>query len=131
MTGTGTQADPYVVSNWDELVTAAAQAEAYVTLPSNATWNMDAQYPSGAPDIVLWCAEINGNGAVIHNLRKSGGTLFNRSLNASGETLIKNLGIGNAYFSDSAFSICEGSVVHPSLKFEGLVMGGEFYNSML
>ena len=75
MTGTGTQADPYIVDSWSEFVSVADKA-VYITCPENSVWDMSEQPPDGITDSVNFLFnEFNGNGLVIKNLYANGGSL--------------------------------------------------------
>lgn len=69
MTGTGTQADPYIVDNWADFVTAAGTDGAYVEFAADTVIDMDNVAPEGiGTQIVFRCTEINGNGGEIRGL---------------------------------------------------------------
>lgn len=69
MTGTGTQADPYIVDNWPDFVTAVGTYDAYVEFPeSGGVIDMNNVAPTGIPEINVACASIEGNGWIIQNL---------------------------------------------------------------
>lgn len=129
MTGSGTQNDPYIVTDWDELKTAAETTDAYVKLPANAEWDMNDQYPEDAPDIVLACTEIDGNGATIKNLRKSSGKMFsfNRYLNKT--ATVKNITFKSAYFTSAVMIYTVGNYSSAILKLENVIIGAELYDS--
>ena len=65
MTGTGTQADPYIVDTWPDFVAAVGTTGAYVEVVPGTVWDMNEIAPLGAGTVSINCAEINGNGAVI------------------------------------------------------------------
>lgn len=67
ITGTGTQADPYVVTTWDELVTAVYNYQSYVKL--GADIDMNDEHPEGITTACeLRCEELDGDGHMIKNL---------------------------------------------------------------
>lgn len=103
MTGTGTQADPYIVSTWEDFVTAVNTTDAYVEFVENTVIDMNNVLPTGVnTDITANCTQVDGKGSVIKNLYltdnaywnlyKSGGIMKNLSLvnmrrdGTSGET---------------------------------------------
>lgn len=47
MTGTGTQADPYIVDNWEDFITAAGTSGAYVEFPKNLVLTSDTEIVEG------------------------------------------------------------------------------------
>lgn len=72
MTGTGTQADPYIVSTFADFRTAINQVDVYVELdPGSSSKVIDANDEGVNPfsnNIQLQCASIKGNGWRIRNL---------------------------------------------------------------
>lgn len=129
MTGTGTQANPYVPENWAELKTAAEQAGVYIRLLPNTEWDMNDQYPEDTPGITLNCKEINGNGATIKNLRKSSGNLFNLGNYSTNDCLIYNLSFNSLYFTSATMFYAIGSYSSARINLLGVSVGGEFYDS--
>lgn len=64
MTGTGTQADPYIVDTWSDFVTAVGTSGAYVEIVPDTVWDMNDISPEGVT--INWnCTSLQGNGAVI------------------------------------------------------------------
>lgn len=64
VSGTGTQADPYVVTTWAELVAKAAESDKYVKVANNI--NVIAEYPDGdAPTLVL-NSNVDGDNKTIN-----------------------------------------------------------------
>ena len=60
MTGTGTQTDPYMVSDWEEFVTAVGKTDVYVECSKNAVWDMNNIAPDGIKSpITMYAANIN------------------------------------------------------------------------
>ena len=85
MTGTGTQADPYVPSTWAEFVTAVGTASAYVSVPEGTVWDMNDIAPEGiSSEITVAAYRVEGNGAEIRNLFFTGGGCFTMPTNPSG-----------------------------------------------
>lgn len=68
MTGTGTQADPYIVDTWPDFVTAVGTSGAYVEIVPGTIWNMNDIAPNGVGNINVSCVDVNGHGAVIQAL---------------------------------------------------------------
>ena len=91
ITGTGTQADPYVVTTWDELVSKAAEFGKYVKL--GADIDMNDEYPEGLNSaITINCNEIDGDGKSIKNIKTEANRLISTS-NING--ICKNLNFTN------------------------------------
>lgn len=75
MTGTGTQADPYIVDSWPDFVTAVGKSGAYVKVVPGLTWDMNEIASDGISTLAINCASINGNGLKILALRATGDLL--------------------------------------------------------
>lgn len=100
MTGTGTQADPFIVDNWPDFVTAIGTANAYVEFPEGGgVIDMNDAAPTGIPEISVACASIKGNDWIIQNLYCKG----HRGLStAYGKYVsINKLHFLNFYFDDN------------------------------
>ena len=129
MTGTGTQNDPYIPESWAELVTAAAQGEAYIRLPAGALWDLNDLYPEGAPTVEMYCNEIDGNGAEIRNVR-SNGALFSVGTYCLHNITIKDLKVINCYLTSASFfrGIISAYITLNLLRCEA---AGELYGNSL
>ena len=69
MTGSGTQADPYIPTTWAEFVTAIGTSSAYVSVPEGTVWDMNEIQPTGYSSAIEWKAlRVDGNNAQIKNL---------------------------------------------------------------
>lgn len=76
MTGTGTQADPYIVDTWEDFVTAVGTSGAYVEVAPDTFWDMNDISPEGVT--IDWnCTSLQGNGAVIARPTVLEGNLIN------------------------------------------------------
>lgn len=69
MTGTGTQADPYIVDTWPDFVTAVGTSGAYVEIAEGVVFDMNAIAPEGAPAVTIAAAHIDGKGTAIEAAR--------------------------------------------------------------
>ena len=69
MTGTGTQADPYIVDTWEDFVTAVETAGAYVEVTPDTEWDFNAIAPEGAPTVAVLAAHVDGHGCTLKNVR--------------------------------------------------------------
>lgn len=66
MTGTGTQADPYIVDTWADFVTAVGKSDVYVECAEGTVWNMNDIAPDGINSrINIYAKSISGNGVII------------------------------------------------------------------
>lgn len=76
MTGTGTQADPYIVDTWPDFVAAVGTSGAYVEVAPETFWDMNDISPEGVT--IDWnCTSLQGNGAVIARPTVLEGNLIN------------------------------------------------------
>ena len=132
MTGNGTQANPYIPANWAELKTSAETADVYIRLPAETQWNMNEQYLEDTPSINLRCMEIDFNGAVIKNLRKSAYSLF--AYSATGhDVLLKNGVFSSMYIAGAEIFCAIGYDVYDvkGLKLFNMCFDGGLYDSEL
>lgn len=126
ITGTGTQADPYVVTTWDELLSVSDTDGVYIDLPDNAVYDMNDFYPEGIAETIQLRGFINGNGATIKNAAYRGGACAFKMSGNSNYGSIKNLnfanfrlqatytgasllGTDNGEYSGRAFELCRFS----------------------
>lgn len=120
MTGTGTQADPYIVDSWSEFVSVADKA-VYITCPENSVWDMSEQLPDGLTNAVnILSNEFNGNGLVIKNLYANGGSLVLGNSNYY-------ITIKNVSFIDLSTS-SKNSVIFRHVYRKGYYYGRAFQN---
>lgn len=66
---TGTQADPYIVTTWSEIMEKIAEPGVYIRCTPGLTFDMNELYPNGAPQMTFNCKEFDGNGLIIKNGR--------------------------------------------------------------
>lgn len=122
MTGTGTAANPFIPTNWDELKTACETANAYISFPAGGEWNMNSQYPAGAPTITSnGTSHFVGNGFTIKNLYVQNGTAF------SGKFEISNLNMQNIFLQNSNFLAPSDS----GTRFDDVDISGELNGGFL
>lgn len=127
MTGTGTQADPYIVDTWEDFTTAIGTSGVYVKMADNIVWDMNNIAPNGITSLRFNCTELDGNGAVIQNLY----------FNAAGEYGIFYLysswmhdisfinftsEVDSTRYSHAVFNTANGSVTQ-RVTFSGIVTG--------
>jgi hypothetical protein len=68
MTGTGTQADPFKPTTWEEFLSCTTSDGVYTELPEGGgTFDMNDYYPEGITEIIPLRGFINGNGWTIKN----------------------------------------------------------------
>lgn len=67
ITGTGTQADPFKPTTWEEFLSVSDTDSVYIELPEGAVFDMNDYYPEGIAETIPLRGFINGNGAIIKN----------------------------------------------------------------
>lgn len=138
MTGTGTQADPFVVDNWPDFVTAIGTADAYIEFPDGGgVIDLNDIAPTGIPEISVSCKSIKGNDWIIQNLYCKGHagfiTQYGKYVN------IDKLYFLNFYFDDEGKQVKNGTIFGNSgsdrqgyyfseCQFSG-IMNCTYYNS--
>ena len=101
MTGTGTQADPYLVTTLGEFITAIGQSDTYVKLANDIEVSMDPTYKNGINSLIeVYCTAIDGDGHTISGLNVKSTQVF-RFARAS---LVKNITIKNVMLNCSSSS---------------------------
>ena len=131
MTGTGTQADPYVVDNWHDFVQVATVGGNYVKFADGGgTIDMNVQYPSGISTYTLISANVDGNGWTIKNFRVLNQTAFwiygqIKSFNFVDFQIICN----SSSTRKTRFMILEPESIIEQCRFSG-VISGKYSNSI-
>lgn len=122
MQGTGTQADPYIPTTWDEFVTAIGTSGAYVSLPEGGgTFDMNEIAPEGlANSVSVNCAQIDGSGWIIHAPHNI------RFYSSYSECVINDLHFDKIYYTyeSAVFRIYGGKFNR--CTFTGEIAGGEY-----
>ncbi|MBP5378331.1 MAG: hypothetical protein J6Y64_02180 [Ruminococcus sp.] len=99
ISGSGdTPQDPYIVTTYDELVTAAAQSGKYVKIDNDI--NITDEYPDGDFSTLSVRADVDGNNKKISNWYRTNGNsgiYFD-----GGASQIRNLTIANIYNTSAA-----------------------------
>lgn len=128
MTGTGTSADPYIPENWDELVSCAKTSGAYISLPEGGGWDMNEQYPTGAPTLEMHGCHIDGNGFIIKNLYNTDDMI--RAYGMGDTSYMKNLVFQNVY-SNGEHLIDYDNIYYGRIKMENVSISGVVINSSI
>ena len=120
ITGTGTQADPYIVTTWSEIMEKIAEAFAYVKCAPGLIFDMNEMFPSEAPVLDIICREFDGNGVIIKNGRYTGNVVMvaahPSSTNNYAQT-VKNLQVIN-FFQQGSGSVIENGADNVS-RYQG------------
>lgn len=121
MTGTGTQADPYIVDNWTDFVTAVGTSDAYVEFVENTVIEMNEVARTGIGSAInIQCTQLDGKNSTIRNLYLTdNANLYFQKANA----IIKNFTISNVRRDGTS-----GSFLHFSqtATFNNCVITGSF-----
>lgn len=121
---TGTQADPYKPTTWEEFLSVSDTDSVYIELPEGAVFDMNDYYPEGITDTITLKGYINGNGATIKNAAYRGSTAC-FEVGSSTKTSLNFLDcrgeLSSGFFIGSNGSIPSGRVVFNKCKFSGSV----------
>lgn len=120
ITGTGTQADPYIVDTWSDFVTAVGTSGAYVEVVPGAVWDANDIAPEGMPTVSVLATHIDGKGLEIKNARIDQNFLDCLSTTASSIT-VENISVTN-FLASSSVIYKRGNY---SLYFKNLVLSGK------
>ena len=123
ISGSGTEQDPYIVDNWVDLKTCAANN---VWVELNADINLLDNYPTGnVPQLNVYGSKIDGKGHSILNCYHTINEPMIRSSSADG--YIKNLNFGNIYHTTSSAFINPNTTdnyLFQNCKIWGITVGG-------
>ncbi len=109
------------VTNWAEFVAAVAVAGDTVVCPEGAIWDMNEIAPEGVPGFTVNCAEIQGQGTEIKNLRVSSPILIqNGTLNQA----ISELHITNFVAESGSLFTASGNTNGMYATFSGCKFSG-------
>lgn len=129
--GTGTQADPYIVDTWADFVTAVGNSSAYVEVDTSTvnTWDFPKIVEGGLTTAVTWSAQsVNGNGLTIKGIYGSGITRF-FGASVTGNKYIYNMNFLDFNKPSDVGSVFSGkNFIWGNCKFSGVVDGGTFIN---
>ena len=129
ISGTGTQADPYIVDTWADFVTAVETADAYVKVDTStvATWDFAKMVESGLSTGINWNAvEVDGNGLTIKGIFGTAARWFSGT--SATAKVVKNLNL-----LDMAKTTAKSDVFYcraiefRNCKFSGVIEGGNFF----
>ena len=122
VTGTGTQADPYVVTTYAELVDTAKVFSKYIKIGNDI--NITDEYPDGDMPTLQVNSPIDGDGHVISNWYRTVGAEIIAITDANH---VDNLTIKNIYvtYTGAIFSFPTNDAVwrFNNCKFSGYVLG--------
>ena len=107
MTGSGTQTDPYIVDNWNDLISVINHIGVYIEFDNNSEnkiIDMSKIYPMGIGNISCGFKSLNGNGWIIKNIYCPYENLFLNNNNVKSVISFENLNIINVYKKNSKLS---------------------------
>ena len=129
ISGTGTQADPYIVDTWADFVTAVEAEDAYVKVDTStvATWDFAKMVEGGLSTSINWNAiEVDGNGLTIKGLFGTAAKWF--SATSSTEKVVKNLNLLDMAKITVTTGVFYGRAIEfRNCKFSGVIEGGNFF----
>lgn len=132
ITGSGIEADPYVVQTYAELVSKATEQGVFINFGNDI--NITNEYPDGdMPTLTINSGTIiNGDGKKLYNPYKitSGYVISNGHYSSNANGKIANLSIKNVYIDGDctafAYNLWAGHIL-----FENCDIGGIFYKPFL
>ena len=127
ITGTGTQADPYVVTTYAELVEKAAESGVYIKVGNDI--NITDEYPDGdMPNLQMNGCNIDGDGKTISNWYN-----FNTDhYSVSGDGTIKNARISNIYtnYHFCANGYSSSKYIFEDCRISGIIVGDKVFANL-
>lgn len=132
-TGTGTQADPYIVDTWADLVTAVGNSNAYVEVDTTTvnTWDFPKIVEGGLTKAVTWnAASVNGNGLTIKGLYGSNIQHFFMGSSTTAKKYVYNINFLDFNKSSDITAVFNKFEYYNfgNCQFSGVVDGGYFVN---
>lgn len=124
MTGTGTQADPYIVDTWADFVTAVGKSDAYVECAEGTVWDMNDIAPDGiSSKINIYAKSINGNGVIIKKLYFTS----NASFFFANSTSVTGVDFLDSLVESGTFIYRSGSATFQECRFSGIIQDSTFF----
>ena len=129
ISGTGTQADPYIVDTWADFVTAVETAGAYVKVDTStvATWDFAKMVEGGLSTGINWNAvEVDGNGLTIKGMFGTAAKWFSGT--SSTAKVVKNLNLLDMAKTTATTGVFYSRAIEfRNCKFSGVIEGGNFF----
>ncbi|MBQ3947383.1 MAG: hypothetical protein II656_02580, partial [Ruminococcus sp.] len=130
MQGTGTQADPYIPYEWDEVLEAIEASGVYVKFPDTAgEYDMNTLYPEGVPRIRVRCAQIDGNGWNLKNIRSTDSAISTIGTRCVWNDInfIDILHQGGDFFKNNEEYYSDGQAIFNHCRFTGILSTGSLF----
>lgn len=124
MTGTGTQADPYIVDTWADFVTAVGKSDVYVECAEGTVWDMNDIAPDGINSrINIYAKSISGNGVIIKKtyFTSNGSFYFANSTSVTGVDFLDSL------IESGTFIYRAGAATFQECRFSGIIQDSTFF----
>ena len=120
MTGTGTQADPYIVDNWEDFTNIISKSDIYVKWAdsNNKVIDFNEVNPEGYTKSINFPANVDFNGWTLRNFHSIASTAIRYS---GSSYAIKNLIFENFYIMSNTFIY--GQYIIENCTFSGLIQG--------
>lgn len=123
ITGSGTSADPYIVTTYGELVQAASRESKYIEFPKEpGTINIEDEYGKTEPPqlVIRNGVHINGNGWEIHGLWGEHHNCISRI--GTGGSYMNNLTFSSFHSQSNYFLYCSDN--YPQFQISGCIFSG-------
>lgn len=130
MQGTGTQADPYIPYEWDEFTAAIGTSGAYVSFPQGGgDYDLNNIYPEGVPRIRVRCAQIDGNGWNLKNIRCTGSAISTIGTRCVWNDInfLDILHQGGDFFKNNEEFYNDGQAIFNRCRFTGIMSTGSLF----
>ena len=124
MTGTGTQADPYIVDTWADFVTAVGKSDVYVECAEGTVWNMNDIAPDGINSrINIYAKSISGNGVIIKKMYFTS----NGSFSFANSTSVTGVDFLDFLIESGTFIYRSGAATFQECRFSGIIQDSTFF----
>lgn len=128
ITGTGTQADPYIVDTWADFVSAFNENNKYITFPDDTVFDFN-EIQNYASQLTGTQNIIDGNDVCFENITMDSGVFISSTYKNS----FSNINFKNIYFSGNANFISSRSnnswCYFINCKFSGILQGESVFNN--
>lgn len=133
ITGTGTQADPFVVTTYAELVEKAAESGVYIKVGNDI--NITDEYPDGDMPPLVVKSIIDGDNKIISNWYAIYTNNYNNVISVYSSGVIRNLNLQNIYampYSSRGFvanaDSNTSSYCFENCNISGVILSGSFFD---
>ncbi|MCR5109810.1 MAG: hypothetical protein K6B38_02735 [Ruminococcus sp.] len=133
ITGTGTQADPYIITTYAELVEKAAESGVYVKVGNDI--NITDEYPDGDMLPLVVKSIIDGDNKTISNWYAVYTNNYNNVISVYSSGVIRNLNLRNIYampYSSRGFvanaDSNTSSYCFENCNISGVILSGSFFH---